>query len=144
MPRRKYCLKIDELPAIMLEKYPDCFQTESIDHMIARAPDVVFRKGANFKAWISDDSGTARLPGFRRVPIADLRGEKLDELFCSSLASVQNERGQETDLSERGREAACLDEKLLVTPCKACQRWPRGRPLPPARGRPPDRSCSGT
>lgn len=33
-----------KLPAITLEKYAEVFQTESIDRVIARARDFVFRK----------------------------------------------------------------------------------------------------
>ena len=57
--KRKYYVKIDEPLAIMMEKYAEFIQTDSIDHVIAQALDFVFRKDTDFKAWLADGSGSA-------------------------------------------------------------------------------------
>jgi len=59
IPKRKYYIKIDELLAIMMEKYAEFIQTKSMDHVIAQALDFVFRKDTDFKAWLADGSGSA-------------------------------------------------------------------------------------
>ena len=61
IPKRKYYVKIDEPLAITMEKYAEFIQTDSIDHVIAQALDFVFRKDTDFKAWLTDGSGTRTL-----------------------------------------------------------------------------------
>ena len=58
IPKRKYYVKIDEPLAITMEKYAKFIKTDSIDHVIAQALDFVFRRDTDFKAWLTDGSGS--------------------------------------------------------------------------------------
>jgi len=58
IPKRKYYVKIDEPLATTMEKYAEFIQTDSMDHVIAQALDFVFRKDTDFKAWLTEGSGT--------------------------------------------------------------------------------------
>src|ERR1017187_10549910 len=79
IPKRKYYVKIDEPLAIMMEKYAEFIQTKSMDHVIAQALDFVFRKDTDFKAWLTDGSGTAPSPPAKTKPAKAAAREKQPE-----------------------------------------------------------------
>ena len=54
IPKRQYHVRILEPLAIKMERYAEFLGAANIDHVIAEALDFVFKKDADFNAWLTE------------------------------------------------------------------------------------------
>jgi hypothetical protein len=68
-PKRKYRAAIDEPIAITTQKHTELLQADSVDHLIVKALDFVFRKDADSKIQLANSWGPApSTPGEDKRP----------------------------------------------------------------------------
>ena len=60
--KRKYYIRIAEPVAATMERYAEFICASSVEHVITQALELVFRKDAEFRAWLEKNPSGKKAP----------------------------------------------------------------------------------
>lgn len=92
IPKRKFCVRIEEPLALTLDRYVEFLGTTSIDHVVNQALGRVFRKGGGFKEWLSQNPQ----PAPRQTLSQSRKTTSAFELHPSPACRTRNRTGRGT------------------------------------------------
>ena len=66
--KRKYYLRLAEPLALTLESYAEFISASSVEHVITQALELVFRKDAEFRAWLEKNPARSKVEPLTHSP----------------------------------------------------------------------------
>ena len=51
--QRRYYVRIEEPPALTMERYAEFLGTDSLDHVVSQALQGIFKRDTHFKSWLA-------------------------------------------------------------------------------------------